>query len=170
MMQQNLPKIMNKNGADDFQTPPSALNALLPYLDKEKVIWECASGKGNLVKALIEKGYVVFDSDIKQNPELNFLTFNISSAEIIVTNPPFSLKNQFIERCYELGKPFALLLPLAALETAKRQAQWRKGLQLIVLKNRLHFETPNNKKSNCWFASAWFTHGLNLPSDLNFEV
>ena len=43
-----------------------------------------------------------------------------------------------------------------------------KGLQLIILDKRLHFETPNNAESHCWFASAWFTNGLNLPKDIMF--
>jgi len=91
------------------------------------------------------------------------------TSDCIITNPPFSKKNEFIERCYELKRPFALLLPFAALETGRRQKQWRKGLQLIIINKRLNFETPNNiKKSSAWFATAWFTNGFNLPKDIMF--
>jgi len=58
-------------------------------------------------------------------------------------------------------------MPLAALETARRQSQWVKGLQLIILNKRLNFETPNNKASHSWFASAWFCNKLKLPMQLN---
>ena len=169
---QNLPKIMTKNGSDDFQTPPEALKPLLPYLQNHWRIWECASGKGYLSAELKRNGFNVFESDLNVKNDrcsrYDFLTYEHLKTDCIITNPPFSKKNQFIERCYELGKPFALLLPLSALETQRRQKQWGKGLQLIVLDKRLNFETPDNTKSHCWFASAWFTHKLNLPKDIIF--
>ena len=169
---QNLPKIMTKNGSDDFQTPPEALKPLLPYLKKEWIIWECAAGKRYLVKSLVENDFNVIDTDITDSFSIDFLDPRLGVVacnwDCIITNPPFSKKNEFIEKCYELDKPFALLLPLAALETQRRQKQWKEGLQLIVLDKRLHFETPNNAKSHCWFASAWFTYKLNLPKDIIF--
>ena len=166
MKEQFLPNLLTKIGKDDFQTPPEALNPLIPYLNHRRVIWECAAGKGNLVNALRQDGFTVIATDILEGTD--FLTNNIPIAGYIITNPPFSKKNEFIERCYELGKPFALLLPLRALETKRRQAQGKKGLQLIVLNKRLHFEQPGGGKSACWFPSAWFTNGLNLPKDIVF--
>ena len=159
---------MNKNGSDDFQTPPQALNPLIPYLDPYFAIWECAKGKGYIQDRLMDLGFDTFGTDIKDGKD--FLTYTPDREyDCIITNPPFSLKNEFIERCYELGKPFALLLPLAALETQRRQKQWKKGLQLILINKRINFETPNNKdKSGSWFATAWFTHGLDLPKDIIF--
>lgn len=42
---------MKQGSPNDFQTPKYALLPLLPYLNnKEWNIWECSSGKGNLVK------------------------------------------------------------------------------------------------------------------------
>ena len=44
-------KIPNRQGSpNDFQTPPEAIKPLLPYLKKDWLIWECACGKGNIVK------------------------------------------------------------------------------------------------------------------------
>lgn len=56
---------LKTKSADDFQTPPMALNPLLPYLNKEWTIWECAEGNGNLTKTLKEKGFKVVGTDIK---------------------------------------------------------------------------------------------------------
>jgi len=89
----------------------------------------------------------------------------INGVDCIITNPPFKFKQQFLEKCYELGKPFALLLPLTTFETKKRQNLFKKhGLEVIFFDKRINFETPNNVvKSSAWFATAWFTHGLNNP-------
>ena len=132
------------NGSpDDFQTPPEAINVLLPYLKKEWRIWEPACGKGNLVKAFSEYGFETIGTDILG--EKDFLKWlPVDDFHCIITNPPFSLKQQFLERCYELKRPFALLLPLTTFETAKRQKLFKEnGLEVIFMPKRINFETPN---------------------------
>ena len=158
---------MKQDSPDDFQTPKIALKPLIPFLKKDWTIWECAEGKENLVRGLKEFGFNVVGSDILNGH--NFLNYQIPIFNCIITNPPFSLKQEFLERCYELKKPFALLLPLTTFETAKRQELFKKyGLQVIFFNKRINFITPSGKGSGSWFASAWFTWGLNLPKDLNF--
>jgi len=161
-----------KAGApDDFQTPPEAIYPLLPYIPKGWVIWECAAGQGNLVRAFEREGYAVIATDIKTGQ--NFLTYEPAARyDVIVTNPPYKYKQQFLERAYALQKPFAMLLPLTTFETAKRQQLFKRyGVQVIFFDKRLNFTTPSGKTGNeskSWFATAWFTWGLNLPQQLNF--
>lgn len=160
---------MKQNSPDDFQTPPGALKPLLKYITPGATIWECACGKGNLSTALCADGFKVVSSDIKTGKD--FLTYEPEHYDYIITNPPFSIKQEFLRRCYELGKPFALLLPLTTFETKKRQELFKKyGVQVIFMDKRINFETPNKvANSSSWFATAWFTNGLNLPGDLVFE-
>ena len=152
---------------DDFQTPPEALAPLLPYLNKEWTIWECAMGKGYLVDELRRLGYKVVGTDILTGTD--FITAGIE-ADCIITTPPYKYKQEFLERCYSLGKPFALLMPLTALETGKRQRLYKQhGLEMILFDKRINLETPNKiEKSSSWFASAWYTNGLNIGTQLTF--
>ena len=170
-------KLLTKTGSDHFQTPPHALKPLYPYLKKDWIIWEPACGKGNLVRDLRQNNvkvmgsdkYIIPNNDFDNCWYLDFLTNILNeNFDCIITNPPFSCKNQFIERCYKLGKPFALLLPLTALETKRRQTQWKQGLELILFSKRINFETPNNVKSSAWFPTAWFTYGLNIGKQITF--
>jgi hypothetical protein len=132
---------MKQGSPNDFQTPPEALNPLIPYLNKDWTIWECANGKGNLSRELIKNGFDVVSTDILY--DFDFLTQKAEQFDCIITNPPFSLKQQFLERCYQLGTPFALLLPLAGLETIKRQNLFKKyGLQVIFFDKRIKLSVP----------------------------
>lgn len=167
------PKTMKQGKPDDFQTPIIALYPLIPHLKKHWLIWECAEGKGNLTKELERLGFRVFGSDILTG--INFLEYDLDKYEedfCIITNPPYSLKEKFLERCYEFGKPFALLLPLSTLESETRHKLFRKfGIQLIIPNKRIAFETPDGrygKTSIPWFQAAWFCYGLNLPKDIMF--
>ena len=153
--------------SDDFQTPPIALTPLLPYIKKDWVVWECANGNGNLEKALKDNGLNVVGTDIKTGFDFvkDKQDFNF---DLIITNPPYSLKNEFLKKAYEYGKPFALLLPLTALESKERQSLYEKyGIEILLLNKRINFETPGGKGSSSWFATAWFCWKL-LPEKIIF--
>lgn len=153
--------------SNDFQTPPIALNPLIPYLKTDWRIWECAMGKGNLVNELREKKFIINGTDILFGQD--FLTWEPDNFDCIITNPPFSLKQEFLERCYSFKKPFALLLPLTTFETEKRQKLFTKyGLEVIFLPKRINFETPSGQGSGSWFATAWFTNWLNIGRQFIF--
>lgn len=160
---------MRQGSPDDFQTPPEALAPLYPFLKKDWTIWECAAGKGNLVKTLAGGGYKVVGSDLLTGHDF-LLDDPVPEYDCILTNPPFKYKQQFLEQCYRLGKPFALLLPLTTFETKKRQDLFKKyGLEVILFDKRINFETPEGVGSTgSWFATAWFTNGLNIGKTLTF--
>ena len=139
-------------------------NIVSELAPKKWLIFECAWGKGNLFRFLKEEGFKVIGSD----KEFDFLKNN-RECDCIVTNPPYSKKDAFIERCYQLNKPFALLMPLTALEGKKRGALYKRyGIQMIIPNKRINFETPSGKGSGAWFQTAWFCYKLNLPKDLMF--
>ena len=158
--------LLKANKANDFQTPPIALEPLIPYLPRR--VWECACGKGNLVSSLLGKGFEVLSSDIKDGHDFLVWTPPSNAYDCIVTNPPYSIKDQFLERCYLLGKPFALLMPLTTLEGKRQQWLEKYGIEIILLNKRLNFETPSDNGSGSWFATAWFTNWLNIGKQLTF--
>ncbi len=162
---------MKQGSLDDFQTPGIACEPLIEFLDKNWIIWECSEGKGNITNFFKNKDFDIIGSDILTGN--NFLEYSPDKFDCIITNPPFSKKQEFLERCYSFKKPFALLLPLTTFETYKRQKLFKEnGIQVIFLNKRVRFETPNGNKgknSSPWFSTAWFTWGLNLPRDLMFK-
>ena len=151
-------KLMGKNHSDELYTPDEAFNLLKPYITKDKTIFECAVGSGKLKKKMESEGYDVVVSD-------NFFE-DYLDYDILITNPPFSLKDKFLAEAYKRNKPFAILLPITALEGIKRQEMYKKnGIQILFPKRRIDF---NGKKSP-WFYCAWFCWKLNLPNILNFN-
>ncbi len=157
-----------QGGLDDYQTPPSALSILIPYLDPGWTIWEPAAGEGYLVRALQEAGFQVISSDIHRGGQ-DFLTYEPREHyDVIVTNPPYTLKDEFLERAYHLGKPFAFLLPLTTLEGKKRQVLFSEnGISLLIPSKRINFVTPDGRNSGSWFLTAWFTWQLQ-SKDIEF--
>jgi hypothetical protein len=165
------PPTMKQGHSNDFQTPPWVLEPLYPYIGRMSV-WECACGKGNLVTAMRERGLFVKATDILTGTDFLddiFSTNAIPWEDCIITNPPYTLKDEFLATCYESNLPFALLMPLTALEGIKRQALYRQyGLEMILLPRRVNFETPSGEGAGAWFASAWFTNGFHIGKELTF--
>src|SRR5262249_7216861 len=159
---------MKVKSSDHFQTPPERVLPLLPHLRPSWTLWECAEGRGNLSRALRGHGFRVIGSDLAQ--AYAFRSWNPAEPyDAVVTTPPYTLKDEFLARCYELGRPFALLLPLAALGEKKRLALYRRhGIQLVMPHERIYFETPSGDGSGAWFFTAWFLGYFNLARDLNF--
>lgn len=161
--------------SNNYQTPGWVVDSLIPYLKKKWMIWECTAGDGNLANRLKQKGFMVIESDIRPRDKsviyYDFIgnTKFLLDLDCVITNPPFFFKNEFLEKCYELKKPFALLLPLTALESERRQSLYREhGLEIILFNKRINFILPDLDKKSCWFSTAWFTYGLNIGKQLTF--
>lgn len=150
---------------DELYTPKEAIEPILKYLDKDKIYWECTDfGDSNIRKVLVKNGFKVIAT---KKEEFDFLKDEpLFKFDVIITNPPYSIKDKFIRRCYELDKPFMLLLPITALEGKERNKLYKEnGLELIVLNKRINFI---KEKKNVWFNTSWFCHRI-CKKQLNFE-
>lgn len=107
---------------DFYPTPPDVTNALLDFLKLPKcmTIWEPAAGNGVMVDVMQSRGYHVIGTDIATGTD--FLKADVpESADMIITNPPFSLSEKFILRAEDTGLPFAFLLKSQYWHAARRQ-------------------------------------------------
>ena len=135
-------KIVGGNGKrkpnDFYPTPPECTIALVNFLRREclladkDTVWEPACGNGEMVKALRSCGLCVTASDI--NSGFDFLDREIEfDGRWIITNPPFSIADKFINRCVELKRPFALLLKSQYWHSKKRLPLFLKAPPRYVL-------------------------------------
>lgn len=145
---------------DECYTPSIALEVLLPYLDKNKTYYEATSNiSSNLLNCANLNGFNFLASNSK-----DFLKDNLPNFDAVITNPPYSIKDKFIAKCYELNKPFALLLPVTAIQGKARGKMFNnKGIELLVLNSRVDF----TGKGAPHFGVAWFCHKI-LPTNLIF--
>ena len=161
-------KDFSKRGAfDELYTPEEAVEMILKYIPKEvKTIWECTAIKeSKIVKVLKDAGYNIITSHIEDGED--FFKYEPENYDMIITNPPYSLKDKFLKRAYELKKPFMFLLPLTTLEGIERGKMFDKnGIQMLIPNKRFNFKPEKN--SGAWFQTSWFCFGCGLSSDLNF--
>lgn len=161
-------KTMQTGKYDIFQTPEYAIKPLLKYIpDNVKTIWECCDPNWSLISSILKNNnYNVVSTDITtgfdfliNKPDFEF--------DMIITNPPYSLKTHFLEKCYEYKKNFALLMPLTALEGVSRHKYYRKyGINILIFDKRVDF--IKSKKHGVWFAVGWFIYYENKENNRIF--
>lgn len=183
---------------DTFETPNYAVDLLVPFIPKNvKNIWEPAAGGNKIVNRLEYHGYGVWASDIRFNPDLhddncNFITTPVHEipSDCIITNPPFSIKDLFIEKAFEYGVPFAFLINM---DYSGQSIKWIEcGLEKIIPRSRIAYITPRivqrvndgegttfqtkdeipspliYKYSSSQFHSGWFCYKFNLGKTETF--
>jgi hypothetical protein len=118
----------NREKDDFYPTWPAATHALLAVEQFDGAIWECAAGEGDMSRVLADAGYEVVSTDLIDrgfcDARVDFLMEWQGRAPNIVTNPPFGLAREFVDKALSLttGK-VAMFLRLAFLEGLAR-GEW----------------------------------------------
>jgi hypothetical protein len=139
------------SGRNNFQTPLYALDLIVPYIpENTRLILEPAAGQMRLVDYLRKKyEFRVTAQDLYPVREdcflgdfLKFEKNDVGDIDCIITNPPFSLKFEFITKCLDLGVPFALLIPFDMCGFLHDKFK-NDGLGAIIPNRRIDYLTPN---------------------------
>lgn len=161
--------------SDEVYTPAYAVKPLLKYLDiyvnkPNYTIW-CPFDKedSEYVKLFRTEGYNIIATHI--DDDQNFFYYEPEQHyDFIISNPPFSCKDDVIKRLYELNKPYAILLPIPALQGQKR-FPYMKDCQALIFDKRINYYTDSNKKQvqkGVSFGSFYLCRNF-LPNNLIFE-
>lgn len=154
-------------GHDLCQTPYYAVEPLIPYLPTDKIIWEPCAGEGYLAQALEAANKIVVKTDLQTG--YNFFEHQPYIWNISVQNPPYSVKYLWLKRLYELGKPFAALVPIDVFGAASAQKYLNEyGFEAMYFDKRIDFRMPNKGwDSSAQFATMWLCRGI-LPEQVMF--
>jgi hypothetical protein len=160
-----------ERGFEFYRTPIEATRALIA-IEGDRIpwrVWEPACGDGAISEELIRAGHFVYSSDIAcrgYGAVEDFLSRDVQSAVLpssVVTNPPFSLAQEFVDKAFSFPSIHycALLLRLAFLESQKRK-EWFEAnppARVHVSSRRLpmmHRENWAGTKSTSAVPYAWF--------------
>jgi hypothetical protein len=141
---------------DLYETPAWVTEALLPHIPGDIFeVWEPACGSGKMVRALEGAGFTVHATDIDQGHD--FLSDILPYAAAIVTNPPYAIATEFIERAIQQCHFVAMLLRTDFDHAKSRSYLFANSsafAKKVVLTKRIQwFEDSKGSPS---FNHAWF--------------
>lgn len=154
------------DGGDEQYTPRKTVELLLPWIKhlKGKTIW-CPFDKADsqFVKVLGGAGFNVVYSHIDYGQD--FFEYEPEHWDVIISNPPYKGKRKFYEHALELGKPFAMLLPVTILSDGVINQTMKgreKEFQLLLPSRRTRFYNgiTGEMGKTPTFKAAYFGVGL----------
>ena len=165
--------------SDEVYTPAYAIKPLIKYIqqfaerkNKENITIWCPFD-------LQSSKYVEVLSTI---PNIKLIVTHIDTGEnfffyepnedydIIISNPPFSCKDDVLKRLSELNKPYAMLLPIPTLQGQTR-FPYLKNIQYLGFDKRINYYkdiSMTNTQDGVSFGSCYLCKDF-LPKDLIIE-
>ena len=157
--------------SDEVYTPAYAVKPIIKFIPSNSTIWcpfdmqdseyvlQLCSAGHKVIATHIDSGQNFFDYE----PEEDY--------DFIISNPPFSIKDDILKRLDEIGKPYAMLMPLPVLQGQKR-FQYLTNAQALIFDKRInYFKNKETKEilKGVSFASIYLCKNF-LPENLMFEV
>lgn len=166
-----LDKIAN-SGNDEFYTPKYAISPILKYIKPNSTIWCPFDTEESLfVKIFKENSFNVIYSSLRTGT--NFFDCDIPNCDYIISNPPYSCKGDVLQRLFDIGKPFAMLVGVVGLfESQKRFDMFQNNDFEILYMNRrvAYFKNYDEQRPslNPPFSSVYLCSKM-LPKQIVFE-
>ena len=160
----NFSTLIKQSKTDEWYTPKEAVELIVPYLDKRgyhKVLCPFDTENSQFVQVLSERGFDVTFSDIKTGTDF-FGIENLREFDAIVSNPPFSKRQAILERLFESGVPFAMILNFNGLFDSK--SRWKlfrdNQFEILVPLGRIHFFNDKCEGNSPNFQSVYICRGM----------
>lgn len=160
------------SGNDEFYTPDYAIHPILKYIKSGSKVW-CPfdNDKSNFVKLLKVHGCSVINTHLENGQ--NFFEMETPECDLILSNPPYSLKTEVLESLFNRGKPFGMLLGVVGIfESQKRFEMFRDNdFEVMYLNRRVaYFKSFAEQKPslNPPFSSVYICSKI-LPKQIVFE-
>lgn len=163
-------KAKTDKASDEVYTPAYAVKPIIKYIQPNQIVW-CPfdTEDSEYVKLIQKAGFKVIASHIDNDK--NFFYYQPEEEyDCIISNPPFSIKDDIVKRLDELGKPYAMLLPIPSLQGQKR-FPFIKDCQALIFDKRINYYTSASRKETqkgVSFGSFYLCKNF-LPKDLIFE-
>ena len=166
---------------DDFYaTDPKAVEMLCDLEKFSNVIIEPACGMGHISNVLKNRGYSVMSMDLVDRgyPGCvigDFLKCGKRNADAdIVTNPPYKLAQEFVEKSMEViasGHKVAMFLKLTFLETVKRRELFKKypPKTVYVASQRIACWPNGKPTAQSMVCYAWFVWEKGFSGDTTLK-
>ena len=159
-----------KSMGNEYYTPFYAVEPILEFLPKNKIIW-CPFDEewSAFYHLLTEKGFGVIRTSLKEG--YDFFEYQPEKWDILVSNPPFSYRDDVLKRAFSFNKSFALLLPVNSIQGKTRYNIFNNEIQLLCFDGRVDYhtrESMHETMKGSYFGSAYFCRNL-LPTKLEMR-
>ena len=160
--------IKNAQKCDNYTTPKSAYMDIKKFIAENITIYDPFYNDGGCQSYMKE----VFGNNkiIHLNEEIDLTKKSNQEFDMIITNPPFTIKKRVLEWLVAQGKPFMCISPLNYISTVEiRKIPCFEDFQFILPNRRINFEREGKEHKGSWFPSVWICYKMELPEKIVFN-
>lgn len=145
---------------DEYYTPKYIAEILVPFIKQKgyQTIWcPCDKDWSEYVKVFKENGFEVIYSHVDNGED--FINFEPKEHyDIVITNPPFSIKNEIFKRCISLEKPFCILMSATSIQSSSfiNTISKAKDFYYMAFDKRISYNGDRPPFPSWYFASGLF--------------
>ena len=170
----NFSQAIKQSNTDEWYTPREAVEIIVPYLEARgyhHILCPFDTEDSQFVQVLGGRGFDVAYSHISTGEDF-FEIDNLGDYDAIVSNPPFSKRQKILERLFESGVPFAMILNFNGLFDSK--ARWelfrKNDFELLIPKGRIHFFNEKREGNSPNFQSVYVCRGMGSKQIIFMEA
>lgn len=159
---------VNFGGTDEWYTPREAVELIAKYIKPHsKILCPFDTAKSNFVKIFKAEGHEVTYSHIEDG--VDFFLLDKPSVDYVISNPPYSRRQEVLTKLYEWDIPFAMIFNgNGLLDSKTRMELARRGMEILYIYPRVQFIGQNGERNHPSFQSVYWCHNV-LPEKLVFE-
>ena len=158
-------KVIDFKNDDHYNTTSIMWESISHLIPKDKILFEGFMKDNWASKSVLILRELGFN--VVGDPTIDFFK-DIPEYDILVSNPPYSMKKKIFERLSVLNKPFILILPISTITKQFTKCLERDKLQMIIPSKRMQFEKEGVELSRCWFDTCYLCYKMNLERDITF--
>lgn len=155
---------------DECYTPDKVWDDISYYLPHNGIVFEPFYGEGHTFRYL-QKLY----SKVLGKRDLDFFSEEsdryLKQCDIVISNPPFSIKFKILQKLIEFNKPFILLFPLGSINTTKFVniiKNKTKDTSIIVPNGRIKFIIDGSLAKSPSFETIYLLYKIETEQNLIF--
>lgn len=157
--------------SDEWYTEEKDVNIIIPYLLKrgyKTILCPFDNENSNFVKVLKNNGFNVTYSHIDMGKDFFNIT-DFDQYDCVVSNPPFSKRDNILQQLFTVNIPFALILNVNGIFDSKKRFEMLKNnsFEILVPKGRMRFYNDEIRRSYPTFQSVYLCHDV-LPKQICF--
>lgn len=155
---------LDKKSADEWYTPRGIVEVIVPYLKKmgyRHILCPYDEQTSNFVSVLEQHGFDVSYSHI--NTGTDFFDLNFDGYDAVVSNPPYSKRQEVLVKMFNQDVPFAMIMNIHGLFNAKSRWDLFKNneFSLLIPRERWRFVDKNGIKGGSpQFQSIYVCKGM----------
>ena len=149
---------------DDYETTEEIWKMIYPYMKNYVSLYEpfyCSGKSGEILKS--------FGLNVIHEDEDFFENYMKHDYDLIVSNPPFSIKKQVFDTLHKINKPFIMISPVSIItKLFFREKYEDEDITILIPLRRLQFSKKDKQLSRCWFDCIFVCYKLGLDKQIIF--